>query len=121
MLILGAFAGARAGWFHQKSPAYLLPNLVGSAELAGAAIPGHQWGFLLLEGARALTSLAALAHGVTRTLTDFESYVLTLNLYQYTSLLVGNCAGVSEGGCAWDARVLDAIIRCLPEMAAPAS
>jgi hypothetical protein len=66
VLILGAFAGAQGGWLHQKSPAYLLPNLVGSAALAGAAIPGHQWGFLLLEGTWALTSMAALATRIAR-------------------------------------------------------
>ncbi len=70
VLILGAFAGAQAGWLRQKSPAYLLPNLVGSAALAGAAVPGHQWGFLLLEGTWALTSLAALATTIARLAVD---------------------------------------------------
>lgn len=66
VLILGAFAGAQAGWLRQKSRAYLLPNLIGSAALAGAAIPTHQWGFLLLEGTWAFTSLAALVTTIAR-------------------------------------------------------
>ena len=70
VLILVAFAGAQAGWLRQKSPVYLLPNLVGSAALAGAALPGHQWGFLLLEGTWALTSLAALATTIARPAAD---------------------------------------------------
>jgi hypothetical protein len=57
LLILAAFAAAQAGWLHHKSLGYLLPNLIGSVGLAAAAMPGHQWGFLLLEGSWAITSM----------------------------------------------------------------
>jgi len=61
VLILAAFAGAQAGRLSRRSAGYLLPNLLlGSAALALDAMHGRQWGFLLLEGAWALVSLAGI-------------------------------------------------------------
>jgi len=60
VLILAAFAGAQAGRLGWRSAGYLLPNLLGSAALALDAMHGRQWGFLLLEGAWALVSLAGI-------------------------------------------------------------
>jgi hypothetical protein len=64
MLILAAFAGAQAGRLERCSHGYLLPNLLGSAALAGEAAHGRQWGFLLLEGAWAVISLAGIVTAV---------------------------------------------------------
>ena len=66
VLILAAFAGTQVGWLGHKSPGYLLTNMVGSAGLAAAAVPGHQWGFLLLEGAWSITSLVGVVTVLTR-------------------------------------------------------
>ena len=60
VLILAAFVAAQAGRLDRCSAGYLLPNLVGSAALALDAIHGRQWGFLLLEGAWAVVSLAGI-------------------------------------------------------------
>jgi len=68
VLILAAFAGTQAGWLGHKSPGYLLTNMVGSAGLAAVAVPGHQWGFLLLEGAWSITALAGLVALLARRL-----------------------------------------------------
>ena len=68
VLILAAFAGTQAGWLGHKSPGYLLTNMVGSAGLAAVAVPGHQWGFLLLEGAWSTTALAGLVALLARRL-----------------------------------------------------
>ncbi len=48
------------GLLDQKSRAYLVLNLIGSAILAVDVASGRQWGFLLLEGAWAVVSAASL-------------------------------------------------------------
>ncbi|HEX9542531.1 MAG TPA: hypothetical protein VGA04_30770 [Streptosporangiaceae bacterium] len=68
VLILAAFAGTQAGWLSHKSPGYLLTNMVGSAGLAAVAVPAHQWGFLLLEGAWSITALSGLVTVLARRL-----------------------------------------------------
>lgn len=60
LLILAAFAAAQRGWLDQRSRAYLVLNLVGSAVLAVDALRGRQWGFLLLEGVWAIVSAISL-------------------------------------------------------------
>jgi len=61
VLILVAFAAAQAGRVDQRSRGYLMLNAVGSGALAADALHGLQWGFLLLEGAWAVISVAGLA------------------------------------------------------------
>jgi len=60
LLILVPFALAQLGRADTSSRAYQLLNLVGSAGLAADAAITRQWGFLLLEGAWAVMSLAGL-------------------------------------------------------------
>jgi hypothetical protein len=64
--VLLAFAGAQFGLLDQRSRAYLVANLVGSAVLAVDAYLERQWGFLLLEGVWAAVSAWALARELRR-------------------------------------------------------
>jgi hypothetical protein len=64
LLILAAFALAQRGSLDQRSLAYLVPNLVGSAVLAVDAYLASEWGFVLLEGAWAIVSASALPRAV---------------------------------------------------------
>jgi hypothetical protein len=60
LLVLGAFAGAQAGWLQTHSRIYLLFNMVGTAVLAVIAWVDRSWGFVLLEGVWALVSAVSL-------------------------------------------------------------
>jgi hypothetical protein len=60
LLILAAYTAAQVHLLDQRSYAYILLNLVGSAILAVLAFEEQQWGFLLLEGVWALVSLGSL-------------------------------------------------------------
>jgi len=66
LLILAAFALAQRGTLDQRSLAYLVPNLVGSAVLAVDAYLASEWGFFLLEGAWAVVSASALPRAARR-------------------------------------------------------
>ena len=49
LLVLLGFALAQRGVVGQRSPSYLLLNVVGSGALAGTALAARQWGFVLLN------------------------------------------------------------------------
>jgi hypothetical protein len=64
LLILAAFAALQLGRMRPDSPLYLWLNLLGSAILAGIALYGSQWGFLMLEGVWAAVSAWGLWRAV---------------------------------------------------------
>ena len=66
LLILVPFGLAQLGRLSACSRPYLILNLAGSMVLAADAAIGSQWGFLLLEGAWAVMSLAGLARARNR-------------------------------------------------------
>ena len=61
VMVLAAFTLAQFRLLDQRSYAYLLLNLFGSAVLAVLALEERQWGFLLLEGVWAIVSLWGVA------------------------------------------------------------
>jgi hypothetical protein len=61
LLILGGFVAALLGRLDQSSYPYLAANAVGSAILTATAVPGLEWGFILLEGVWALVSIYSIA------------------------------------------------------------
>jgi hypothetical protein len=65
LLILGGFVAALMGHLDQASYPYLIANAVGSAILTATAVPGLEWGFILLEGVWALVSLYSIARKLT--------------------------------------------------------
>lgn len=74
LLILAAFLAALTGRTQQSSYAYLLANALGSAVLAGVAVVGREWGFLMLEGVWALASAYSLLRKVTGAGADAVSH-----------------------------------------------
>jgi hypothetical protein len=60
MMILAAFCFAQLRGLDQRSYAYLVLNLIGSAILAVLAFQGRQWGFVLLEGVWAIVSFGSV-------------------------------------------------------------
>jgi len=63
--ILAAFVAALGGRVKQSSYAYLAGNAVGSTALAGTAVVGREWGFILLAGVWALVSIASIVQKAT--------------------------------------------------------
>jgi hypothetical protein len=60
LMILVPFAFQQLGSLSTAAPAYLWPNILGSAVLAVTALSGEQWGFVLLEGCWAAVSVRGL-------------------------------------------------------------
>lgn len=60
LLVLAGFLAAQFRLLDERSYAYLVPNVVGSAALAVTAVISSNWGFVLLEGVWCLASLWAL-------------------------------------------------------------
>jgi hypothetical protein len=58
--VLIPFVWSQMGRMSLTSPTYLGLNLAGSALLAGLALHGRDWGFLLLEAVWALVALRGL-------------------------------------------------------------
>lgn len=61
-ILLVAFVLNAAGKVSRDHIAYILMNLVGAGIACGASLMLNYWPFIILEGAWALVSLAALAN-----------------------------------------------------------
>ena len=68
LLILAPFAAHQFGKLNADTPAYLWPNLVGSAALAVLAFVDGQWGFLVLEAVWAAVAGRSLLRALVPTL-----------------------------------------------------
>ncbi len=66
VLVLAGFLGVQFGLLDERSYAYLLPNVLGSAALAVTAVVTRDWGFVLLEGVWCLVSLCGIASRLAR-------------------------------------------------------
>jgi hypothetical protein len=60
-LILAAYGAHQGGWMGRESAFYHLLNVAGGVALCAVAIDARQIGFIILEGAWTVISLAALA------------------------------------------------------------
>ena len=58
--VLAAFAANQFGWIRPSQLSYALANFVGSGILTAVAVVDQQIGFVLLQGAWALVSLAGI-------------------------------------------------------------
>jgi hypothetical protein len=58
--VLAAFAANQFGWIKPSQLSYALANFVGSGILTAVAVVDQQIGFVLLQGAWALVSLAGI-------------------------------------------------------------
>jgi len=58
--VLAAFATNQFGWIKPSQLSYAFANLVGSGILTAVAVVDQQIGFVLLQGAWALVSLAGI-------------------------------------------------------------
>ncbi|HEX4466880.1 MAG TPA: hypothetical protein VH025_06810 [Solirubrobacteraceae bacterium] len=67
VLILVPFGYQQLGSLEPDSPTYLWPNVLGSGVLAGVALSGSNWGFLMLEGCWALVSVRGLLSAYRQT------------------------------------------------------
>lgn len=61
LLVLFPFAASQLGRLSNRTLAYQLMNLAGSAGLTAVAVIEHQYGFILLEGTWAVASAVGLA------------------------------------------------------------
>ncbi len=58
--VLAAYAANQFGWIKPSQLSYALANFVGSGILTAVAVVDQQIGFVLLQGAWALVSLAGI-------------------------------------------------------------
>ena len=65
LLILAGFLAAQLRLLDERSFAYLVPNVLGSAALGVTAVISGNWGFVLLEGVWCLVSLWGLRNRIT--------------------------------------------------------
>ena len=60
LAILGAYAANQFGWINPSQLSYTVANFVGAGILTAVAVVDQQVGFVLLQGAWALVSLAGI-------------------------------------------------------------
>ena len=66
-ILLIAFALNASGKISRDHIAYILMNLIGAGIACAASVMLNYWPFIILEGAWALVSLAALSNHVKKT------------------------------------------------------